>query len=148
MSHSSSAGGRAASPLAARRLRVWVDCFELALDISHLVRAIARPAAPGSAAAARRLMDAAARLPLALARAQAAGPLDQAARCLDDALAGLAEMDGHLALCRRLDWLEAAGAADIGARCAQLRKDVICLAAEARALHLSSKETSHAQRSS
>ncbi len=129
-----------AAPLSARRLRAWIASFELALDISHLTRQAALNGPDGSGAAGRRLMDAAARLPLALARAQAAGPQEGASRCLDDALACLAEMETHLTLCKCLHWIDAAPLPDFEARCAALRRELIALAGAARTLRQLPKE--------
>lgn len=79
-----------------RGLKVWVEAFDLALDIFQMTRGMA---GPEPRAMGRALIDSSSRVPVAVARGQSSGSATQFIRCLHEALSELAALETHLLLC-------------------------------------------------
>ncbi|HKY32075.1 MAG TPA: four helix bundle protein [Candidatus Polarisedimenticolia bacterium] len=82
-----------------RNLRVWIECFDAALDTFQLAR---RLEGPEAATLARRLIESSSRLPVSVARGQSSGSAGEFIRCLQRCLSDVSELETHLMLCEEL----------------------------------------------
>jgi four helix bundle protein len=102
-----------------RNLRVWVACFDLALDVFQAARRL-RPGAARSLA--HRLIDTASRLPVSIARGQSSGSGSEFASCLHQALCDLSELETLLLMCAELRHLPVEEVRGFIPRLAELRR--------------------------
>jgi len=79
-----------------RNLKIWVESFDLALDIFQLTRKLHGPAAR---AISKRLIEASSHVPLAVARGQSSGSAREFIACLHQGLSNLSELETDLVLC-------------------------------------------------
>ncbi|MBI4032555.1 four helix bundle protein, partial [Candidatus Berkelbacteria bacterium] len=80
-----------------RNLKVWVESFDLALDIFQLTRKLQ---GVEGRAISKRLIEASSRMPVAVARGQSSGSASEFIGCLHQGLSNLSELETDLVLCR------------------------------------------------
>jgi four helix bundle protein len=102
-----------------RNLRIWIESFELALDIFQMAGALESPAAR---TLRRRLIDSSSRMPVAVARGQSSGSAREFVRCLHEGLADLSELETQILMCAELGHLSAEKLAFYEVRLAQIRR--------------------------
>ncbi len=85
-----------------RNLKVWVESFDLALDIFQLTRSFD---GADSRSIAKRLIEASSRMPVAVARGQSSGSTADFIRCLKQGLSDLTELESQLITCRELRYI-------------------------------------------
>src|SRR5262245_9157176 len=87
---------------ACRNLRVWIESFDLALDILQATRGVT---GSGSRHLVHRLISASSGVPVAIARGQASGSAREFIIALQDGLSHLSELETHLLMFAELGHL-------------------------------------------
>ncbi len=119
----------AAAPPAYRNLRVWSESFDLAIEVLRLSRVIEEA---GGRPVSTRMIDASARVPVAVARGQSSGSGGAFIRCLHDALSDLSELETHLLMCAEMGYLGDDQVRGLEARVSRIRRMASALARRIR----------------